>query len=43
MTRRRLRGGLLELGSVRALTRGGPMGYEDSQRTYWVHLGLSND
>lgn len=35
---------LLDLGSASVETRGGPMGYEDQERTLWFHaLGLSDD
>lgn len=35
---------LLDLGRASAETKGGPMGYEDQERTLWVHgLGFSDD
>jgi hypothetical protein len=35
---------LVDLGSATAETRGGPMGFEDSERTYWVTgAGLAQD
>ena len=35
---------LIDLGAASVETRGGPMGYEDSERTLWVHsLGLTED
>ena len=35
---------VIELGSVSLDTKGGPMGSEDAERTYWLHgLGLTRD
>lgn len=35
---------LLDLGAASVETKGGPMGYEDLERTLWFHgVGLSND
>ncbi len=35
---------LVELGTASDATKGGPMGFEDSERTLWLHaLGLSED
>jgi hypothetical protein len=35
---------LINLGAASAETKGGPMGYEDSERTLWLHgAGLSED
>ena len=35
---------LFDLGRVSVETKGGPMGYEDQERTFWLHgLGLSDD
>lgn len=34
---------LIRLGRASAETRGGPMGHEDSNRTFWYQLGLTRD
>jgi hypothetical protein len=34
---------LIELGAVSAETKGGPVGYEDQERTFILKLGLTND
>ena len=35
---------LIDLGAACAETRGGSMGYEDQERTKWLHgLGLADD
>ena len=35
---------LVELGAASTETKGGPMGYEDAERTLWFHsLGLTDD
>lgn len=35
---------LIDLGSASVETKGGPMGYEDSEGTLWFHsLGLTDD
>jgi hypothetical protein len=34
---------LIELGAVTAETRGGPIGFEDSERTLQVAVGLIDD
>jgi hypothetical protein len=34
---------LIEFGRATVETKGGPMGYEDSERTLWLHLGLARD
>lgn len=35
---------LVELGSVTLETKGGTMGYEDQERSKWLHgLGLADD
>lgn len=44
MNREHLQDDLIELGVATAETKGGPMGYEDSERTLWFHgVGLSDD
>ena len=35
---------LIDLGSASVETKGGPMGYEDSERTLWLHsVSLTED
>ncbi len=35
---------LIDLGTASVETRGGPMGYEDLERTLWFHgVGLTRD
>lgn len=35
---------LIDLGTASVETKGGPMGYEDSERTLWLHsLSLTDD
>lgn len=35
---------LIDLGAATGETKGGPMGYEDSERTLWLHgVGLTQD
>lgn len=34
---------LTALGRATIVTRGGPMGHEDSNRTFWYQLGLQRD
>jgi hypothetical protein len=35
---------LVDLGSASSETKGGPMGFEDSERTYWLNgAGLAQD
>lgn len=34
---------ILDLGSATAETKGGAMGYEDMERTFWLHAGLTHD
>ena len=44
MNRKHLSDDLIDLGRASAETRGGPMGYEDQERTFWLHgTGLSDD
>ena len=44
MNREHLNDEPIELGAVTAETKGGPMGYEDLERSKWLHgLGLADD
>ena len=44
MNREQHQDDLIELGVATTETKGGPMGYEDSERTLWFHgAGLSDD
>lgn len=43
MNREYLQDELIDLGAATAETRGGPIGFEDSERTFKVPLGLSAD
>ena len=44
MNREHLQDDLIELGIASVETKGGPMGYEDFERTLWFHgVGLAED
>jgi hypothetical protein len=44
MNREDLENDLVELGVASSDTKGGPMGFEDAERTLWLHsLGLFDD
>jgi hypothetical protein len=43
MKRKAMMGRIIELGTATRETRGGAIGFVDSDRTLQPHLGLSND